>query len=415
MLKKIKIEKLFGDFDYEMELKKGGVTILTGPNGYGKTTILKILHAFFTKNTLFFSRISFRNIILSLEKKEIRVFNSTGDVHTSSALIQIEGYDPPTKALPGIKENIPPPSNRPSEYRHSVIFRWEIENKPPYESEMLRTDAQIKEFKESMPDIGDAYFIGEQRIIKFSSGEKRFSLSIEEYAKELAGEIAKTFDELRMVSQRLDMSFPKRLINESNRISEEDFDERYKALRKKQKLLNSYGMSVIEGGEVASFSEDDAKVLLIYLSDMEKRLAVFDDILEKLDIFSNILNKKDFSQKRVKITPKYGFFWEKEGMAEKETGEKGLPLKNLSSGEQQQAIFWYELIFKAHPGTLVLIDEPETSLHIVWQKEVINDLLKIAELRDLSIIVTTHSPYIIAEHWNLTVDLWDLHSGEITE
>ena len=36
MLNKIIFKKLFGIFDYEIELKKQGVTIITGPNGFGK-------------------------------------------------------------------------------------------------------------------------------------------------------------------------------------------------------------------------------------------------------------------------------------------------------------------------------------------------------------------------------------------
>ncbi len=35
-IKIIKITKLFNLFDYDIELKEEGITILTGPNGYGK-------------------------------------------------------------------------------------------------------------------------------------------------------------------------------------------------------------------------------------------------------------------------------------------------------------------------------------------------------------------------------------------
>ena len=53
MLTSIKIEKLFDIFDYHIEFKKEGITILTGPNGYGKTTVLKILDALATQNGFF--------------------------------------------------------------------------------------------------------------------------------------------------------------------------------------------------------------------------------------------------------------------------------------------------------------------------------------------------------------------------
>ena len=41
---KIKVESLFGLFDYDIPLNDSGVTILIGVNGSGKSTIFKILH-----------------------------------------------------------------------------------------------------------------------------------------------------------------------------------------------------------------------------------------------------------------------------------------------------------------------------------------------------------------------------------
>ena len=40
MIKSIQLHKLFGRFNYNISMKSGGVTIITGPNGFGKSTIL---------------------------------------------------------------------------------------------------------------------------------------------------------------------------------------------------------------------------------------------------------------------------------------------------------------------------------------------------------------------------------------
>ena len=82
-----------------------------------------------------------------------------------------------------------------------------------------------------------------------------------------------------------------------------------------------------------------------------------------------------------------------------------LSLKELSSGEKQEVILLYELLFKIKPKSLVLIDEPEISLHIAWQKEFLNDLQKIANLQKFKVVVATHSPQIINGKWDLMVDL----------
>ena len=46
MLKSIQITKLFGRFDYELSFSNEGIMIITGPNGYGKSTILRIINNF---------------------------------------------------------------------------------------------------------------------------------------------------------------------------------------------------------------------------------------------------------------------------------------------------------------------------------------------------------------------------------
>lgn len=50
-----------------------------------------------------------------------------------------------------------------------------------------------------------------------------------------------------------------------------------------------------------------------------------------------------------------------------------------------------------HKGSLVLIDEIETSLHPRVQRRLIRDLADIARVNDIQFIVTTHSPYILEE------------------
>ncbi len=54
---------------------------------------------------------------------------------------------------------------------------------------------------------------------------------------------------------------------------------------------------------------------------------------------------------------------------------------------------------------MVLIDEPEISLHVAWQKEFLNDLQEIINIQNMPVVIATHSPQIIDGNWELTVDL----------
>jgi len=73
-------------------------------------------------------------------------------------------------------------------------------------------------------------------------------------------------------------------------------------------------------------------------------------------------------------------------------------------------VLLYELIFNTDPNTLVLIDEPEISLHVTWQKEFINDLIEIIELQKIQVITATHSPQIVNGRWDLTYNLADAYN-----
>ena len=49
------VKGLFGEFDYEFNIKPDqNIFLLTGPNGYGKTTILRIVKELSRKNLYFF-------------------------------------------------------------------------------------------------------------------------------------------------------------------------------------------------------------------------------------------------------------------------------------------------------------------------------------------------------------------------
>ena len=138
---------------------------------------------------------------------------------------------------------------------------------------------------------------------------------------------------------------------------------------------------------------------------MKSKLKIFDDLYGKLSIFLDILNNKRFSYKKVSINEKTGFTF-------KNVKGKELTVNDLSSGEQHELVMLYDLLFNVPDNTLVLIDEPEISLHIKWQKELLHDLEEINKVRHFDILLATHSPSIINGNWDLTVSLQGIEKDE---
>ena len=86
----------------------------------------------------------------------------------------------------------------------------------------------------------------------------------------------------------------------------------------------------------------------------------------------------------------------------------GQPLNpsHLSSGEQHMLVLFSELLFRVESNSLVMIDEPEISLHVTWQKQFLRDLQQVTELASFDVLIATHSPQIVHDRWDdLTVEL----------
>ncbi|MEY3881701.1 MAG: hypothetical protein RIQ94_2497 [Pseudomonadota bacterium] len=428
MLIGIKIEKLFDIFDYDIEFKREGITILTGPNGYGKTTVLKILDALASQNGFFFVRLLFKKIILefadsntiTLEKK------TKGDVSIIAQDDSILAHWN-NKSLDKILRRLPfrqIDENRWIDRRTDEIYNKDnLLQKVILEFPELADDFQASKFPQ-FSKIPIVYFISAQRLLRPVSNSKirrprdfdfhldkevnAFSNTIEEYAQELRDIIRDTLAKSSQTAQRLDSSFPRRLFEQQQNISESEFNQRFEKVKDIQKLLSQYGLSDIKEDDHPTYKSENAKALSVYIDDAEEKLAIFYELLEKLSIFTEILNERRFTFKRIAVSKEDGF---------KFTTDNKIPLAlgDLSSGEQQEVVLLYELLFKVKAGTLVLIDEPELSLHVVWQKQFLDDLLKIIELQKISIVVATHSPQIINNHWDLTVDLEELRDAAISK
>jgi predicted ATP-binding protein involved in virulence len=87
-------------------------------------------------------------------------------------------------------------------------------------------------------------------------------------------------------------------------------------------------------------------------------------------------------------------------------GDQPLNPSHLSSGEQHMLVLFSELLFRVESNSLVMIDEPEISLHVTWQKQFLRDLQQVTELASFDVLIATHSPQIVHDRWDdLTVEL----------
>ena len=69
----------------------------------------------------------------------------------------------------------------------------------------------------------------------------------------------------------------------------------------------------------------------------------------------------------------------------------------LSSGEKQILVILLTVLVEDQQPYVLFMDEPEISLHIEWQKVLINNIFKLNP--NVQVILTTHSPAVIMDGW----------------
>ena len=77
-------------------------------------------------------------------------------------------------------------------------------------------------------------------------------------------------------------------------------------------------------------------------------------------------------------------------------GETLVPYQ-LSSGEKQMLAILLTVLVEDDQHYVLFMDEPEVSLHIEWQKRLIDLCLELNP--NVQIILTTHSPAVVMNGW----------------
>jgi hypothetical protein len=81
-----------------------------------------------------------------------------------------------------------------------------------------------------------------------------------------------------------------------------------------------------------------------------------------------------------------------------DTGHANIALRVLSSGEKQIVSLFSHLLLSGIDKAFVLIDEPELSLSVPWQKTFLPDIFETSQCSGL--IAVTHSPFIFQNEFD---------------
>lgn len=410
---KISVKGLFGYLDHEIPLnQESRITIIHGPNGVGKTVLMSMVNNLFNHAYEPFSTMQFEQLRIELDGGDyITVRFGDGDEHLS---IECDGE--------GVAEFAPfVPEDNFDEVVDSLPLHVLLRHKFPKEplwfslgrfSVYLSREEVLEDFPELHKRIyGEippwfseisygisTEFYGTRRLQSDTAPmeadlwkgmtKQVFSINIfqsDERKIQLFVKNLKTANWLERIGcvilfiPFLPFALPLTIVQGILELISSPLDSLF--VRLMQRIQDDNAISEARLQYAIELTSEESYA----------RLRLFEEIVNRRFLFASLKFNKD-----AEYSKDFRLF-------ALDGGE--IPEERLSSGEKHLLALYYHLVFVAQPGSLIFIDEPELSLHVVWQRDFLEDLQRIIELRQFDVLIATHSPQIIHDKWDWMVSL----------
>lgn len=435
------VEGLHDQFDFEIKLHPG-LNIIYGKNGRGKTTLLHLLANiveldFQRFSYLQFNRIAVRNSrkdLLELIKEKVSKppqvllngqamsFTDTNESLSDADLAQLrEILGPQPTYLPAFRSILERSRADSSAYYRAHERRdTEYEDVLNREVKSLRESAQgtmpstpyvMNQLQQEAAGVADKtllcrqWFGGFVPIIRYPSvADVENSLSEEwrRAALEISGREQQMFEETFVSIFRIISGFGGPSTTESNEkliasISDLLTDHEAQIGNTEPRPVFSRLQETVQSLDTSKYPLHgiDKSLLELYRQFLEERNSERRRAFQKTRDFEMSINRfLDSKTLRIGNTQLRQRTRSQVVVATERGSSYGLYA--LSSGERQILTMLYSASRTRFQSGIFLIDEPELSLHIDWQRIILQELQKQAPERQL--IACTHSPEVGANH-----------------
>lgn len=440
----LEINNLHGVFNYDVKFNTD-VTFLYGSNGCGKTTILNITEAIITGQLYKLFQYNFKYIhlyySLSGEKNNenlIKIKNENGELF--KVTFNGEDYDFENYDIFNNKRII---RDAPRVYFKNYNFLNDI--KKTFNYVYLPLNRYINYINENYHTEQEYYDVQTEIINK----TYKHNIKLENSIREVKYLIEANFNKISRELSKCDNEFRNSVltyllgVNTSNTIQDctSEIIEKKINIKNIEQIRNSYlkTLKLLNKSKEDNVKEDNVKDVEDFFNSFIKNYQHYQHIeLEDLFFNNDKINILDLvakyqeikrTQKIVKIYDKTEvekekifkpfelflstmrqFFkndlYGKEIIIDEnghvkfkvDATNETLDIQYLSSGEKQILIFFANLIFNVESGKsgIFVVDEPELSLHLYWQKIFVEKALSLNS--DLQLIFATHAPEIVGKY-----------------
>lgn len=339
MIKSIYIQKLFGEFDYDIDISRP-LSFIHSQNGMGKSTIMRMIHEALRGDVKHIAQYPFERMDIGFDDDTVMIIEND----SSELLVQMQKNELESPLTP-----------------------------------------------DEMAEVCKTVYIPPERLVQVKK-DGHLAPTLEIYAQEL-------YEHIRYATQHSTLeSHPEKVRD----LTDGELEFWCKDLKAKLDFIKDAGFEpeIPSGMKFPPSRYEISKdpkgysELAASISDYVERNYI---LAESIIIFKDIVNEIFINKSlvisdtgRISIVMNNG---------------ASLLIQNLSSGEKEILIMFYALLFHADVGSIVIIDEPEISLHVSWQQMLGKYYQDICRVRDIQMIVATHSPQVIHDMWDLATEL----------
>ncbi len=429
----ISVKRLFGLYDYQipMDLQSDGigrVLILYGDNGSGKTTILRLLFHLLAPATQeghksYVARTKFSDVEIHLaDGNVVRAFRDEESVIGSFRMQVRKGGSPTAECLWAADKDLRIPSRSPdSESQDDFLGKLAALGISLYllsDDRTVRASVAESAMAGTAPSVltqgmwhdperwgirsqgrpGDNVEPEQLSLILLEESIQRATAWLRYQA--MSGSTQGESD-VNAIYRRIVQSVahpptgrPKRGLTASQ------LGEKMSELETRNSGYVEFGLTPVFRADqlwqsVSGASRDRLamvrRILVPYLDSVEARLRALEGVQKRVERLTGILNSF-LVNKRVGFTVQRGFAI---------TGSNGEQLspQMLSSGERHLfLLFCNAVTVGAGEPSVFLIDEPEISLNVKWQRNLVTSLLSCVESSPVQFVLATHSMEILSQH-----------------
>ena len=412
-IESFKITKLWGYRDIDLTFNSD-VNILIGPNASGKTTILNLLHSI-----LVLDLPSLLNIHFDHAEIKLREFEGS-----SVRTVKVDFTDGPLKLSVGRRKytvDIDPrtirtftqPSRFPgrgrifrrkySELTSLVPIVWlpisrrlpiaeEEEERYTRTNSIESVDLRLNELLDELSDyharlnaqLSERYKAFEHRVLSemlYNKKHDRLDSTLNSITSALPTKAEK--DQLLRAFEAAE------LLDEPMRIR---IDEHFAVTEEVLKRINE-NPTVLEGKDALVLSLiSRTNAMVEYAGELEEDR---EHIFAPLRLYEQTVNSF--------LNGKFAKIDEGGKLRIESSAPSALNPHHLSSGEKQIVILLTQALLKVDDPVVYIADEPELSLHVTWQEQLLESLVRLGG--QIQIIVATHSPDIVGKFMDKIIDL----------